>query len=373
MSHPASKIGILVINFGEPDEPTLEKVEAFLERIFLQNASLEANEAASERARQLARDRAPGLIEEYEQIGGSPLNEQAVSQAKALERELADRGYDAKAYPAYQFTSPFIADAVARAHTDGVERLIALPVYPICGQSTTVAALEAVESALQALSWTPHYAAVSGWHHAEAYEQLRADNIRTFVEAEGLDLGHEDTLLYFSVHGTPVKYLDEGNRYDRYVEEHCRGIAERLGTERYAVGFQNHTNRRIEWTRPDNEDRISEATEAHLVVEPISFMHEQSETLAELDHELREFAESIGKEFHRVPVPHESKLFVDFLADIVAELLAGPEERSIQLAPCRCASLDGVRCTNGDRDLPPSPFAPTGAREGDQAGAASTG
>ena len=109
-----------------------------------------------------------------------------------------------------------------------------------------------------------------------------------------------------------------------------------------------------------------------MVVEPISFMHEQSETLAELDHELREFAESIGKQFHRVPVPHESKLFIDFLADLVADLLADPQEQSIQLSPCRCAALNGVRCTNGDRDLPPSPFAPTGAREGDREGAAST-
>lgn len=57
-------LGVLFINFGEPDEPTLEKVTAFLERIFLQNSPLEghADEAAMARTRQLARDRAPGLL-----------------------------------------------------------------------------------------------------------------------------------------------------------------------------------------------------------------------------------------------------------------------------------------------------------------------
>jgi len=352
------KTGVLVINFGEPDEPTPGKVEPFLERIFLQNAGLEASQAASERAKQLAKDRAPGLIEEYRRIGGSPLNTQAMAQAEALEAELGERGWDAKAYPAYQFTSPFVDEAVTSARADGVERLVALPVYPICGQSTTVAALEAVEAALEALEWAPAYAGVSGWHHGEAYVSMRVDNIRAFVAREGLDLSDEDTVLYFSVHGTPIKYLDEGNRYDRYVEEQCRDVALRLGADRYAVGFQNHTNRRIEWTQPDNEACIRERAERRLVVEPISFMHEQSETLAEIDHELREFIESLGKEMHRVPVPHDSERFIGFLADLVSDVVADGAEPT-RLSPCRCAPLAGVRCTNGRRELPPSAYART--------------
>jgi protoporphyrin/coproporphyrin ferrochelatase len=357
MSVPEEKVGVLVINFGEPDEPVLEKVEPFLERIFLQNAGLEPNESGRARAKQLAADRAPGLIEEYEAIGGSPLNRQAEAQAEALERELAERGWVVRSYSAYQFTDPTIEDQVRAARADGVATLVALPVYPICGQSTTVAALEAVRAALDEEGWSPRFAAVSGWHHHPDYVGLRIANIRSFADTRGLDVTDPDTLLYFSVHGTPIKYLDEGNRYDRYVEEQCRDIARALGTDRYGVGFQNHTNRRIAWTRPDNEDRIREASEEKLVVVPISFMHEQSETLAELDHELRDFVEGLGKEFHRVPVPHDAPDFARFLGDLVEALVSGPTDATPPLAPCRCASGAGIWCTNGARDLPPSPYA----------------
>lgn len=354
---PAPTIGVLFINFGEPDEATLDKVTPFLERIFLQNAGLEPDQAARERARQLARRRAPGLIEEYDEIGGSPLNAQADRQAEELQAALRSRNWDVTTYSAFQFTEPGVRSCVEQAKADGVDLLVALPVYPICGRSTNVAAIDDVRAALDDLGWRPDLVAVSGWHHHPAYMNLRTDAIRDFIQERRLDLDDPDTLLYFSVHGTPIKYLDDGNRYDRYVEEHCRDIARLLSASRYGVGFQNHANRGIPWTQPDNEDRIRDARERRLVVVPISFMHEQSETLAELDHELREFVEGLGKELHRVPIPHDDGRFIAFLSDLVARLVSGPGSGPVPLARCRCAPYDGVWCTNGDRELPPSPYA----------------
>ena len=356
-------LGVLFINFGEPDEPTLEKVTAFLERIFLQNASLEghANEAAVARTRQLARDRAAGLLEEYAEIGGSPLNAQSEAQARAFAAELERRGISARVYSAYQFTDPSIADAVARARAEGVETLVAIPGYPLCGQSTTVAALNDVRAAMENLGWEPRFLGISGWHHGRRYLSMRAGHIREFVEERGLDLGDPDTLLYFSMHGTPLKYLKDGNRYDRYVHEHCRDVAAELGIDRYAVGFQNHTNRRIPWTQPDNEDRLREVKERCLVVAPISFMKEQSETLAELDHELKEFVEELGKEFHRVPIPWDAPDFAAYMADLLGEVIAVDPAANGVLGKCRCRPGDNTWCTNGFREVAPSPFLPADA------------
>lgn len=353
---PDSKIGVLVVNFGEPDEPVPEKVVPFLERIFQQNSGLEPSASGRARARQLASERGPGLVEEYRAIGGSPLNRQADWQVEDLGATLRARNWNVATYSAFQFTDPTIDECVRAAMNDGVDVLVALPVYPICGRSTTVAALDSVRKALADLDWHPRYVGIAGWHHHPGYVSLRTDNIADFLEDRGLELEDPDTLLYFSVHGTPITYLDEGNRYDRYVEEQCRDIARHLGTTRYAVGFQNHANRRIAWTQPDNEDRIREASEKRLVVVPISFMHEQSETLAELDHGLKDFVEGLGKEYHRVPIPHDSPRFTHFLADLVATLVAGPGSGPVPLATCRCASFEGVWCTNGNRALPPSPY-----------------
>jgi ferrochelatase len=361
ITEPREKIGVLLINFGEPREPTLGGVNAYLERIFLQNRDLEGlvDEQAVERAQALAEARAPGLLEDYGRMGGSPLNAQADAQAEELQRELLARGWDVRAYSAFQFTSPSLSSKLSEARADGVEALVVLPVYPICGRSTSVAALEGVARALDQSGWGPRVVGVSGWHDHTAYASFRSDHIRSFVEGRGLDLDDPETLLYFSVHGTPVKYLAEGNRYDRYVEEHCSRIAGLLKADRYTVGFQNHTNRKVEWTQPDNEDRIAQLPERRLVVVPIAFMHEQSETLVELDGELRDFVEGRGKEFHRVPVPHDDPRFATFLADLVTEAFEAAEGADNSLSSCRCHQASGIWCTNGDRDLPPSPYIPS--------------
>ena len=352
-------LGLLFINFGEPDEPTTEKVTSFLERIFLRNASLEGHvhEAALARSRELARQRAPGLLEAYEAIGGSPMNAQSAQQAQALGDELLRRGVRTRVYTAFQFTDPLIADCVARARNEGVETLIAVPGYPLCGQSTTVAALEDVRTALGSSGWSMRLLALAGWHHHFDYVRMHADHIRDYLGDRGLDLTSRDTILYFSVHGTPLKYLAGGNRYDRYAFEHCRDVAAAAGADRYAVGFQNHGNRRIPWTQPDNERRIRELEERRLVVVPISFMKEQSETLSELDVELRAFVESLGKELHRVPVPYDQPAFARYLADRVEEVLSADPAAGGSLSRCRCSAGAGVWCTNGSRELPPSPYA----------------
>jgi len=350
------RIGVLVINFGEPAEPTLETITPFLERIFLQNASLEnhLDEAFLARARKLAMDRAPGLLEEYQAIGGSPLNAQSDEQARLLHEALEGGGWDVHTYSVFQFTDPFVAEGVARAREDGVELLVGLPVYPMCGHSTNVAALDDVRRAMDEMGWDIPFVGLSGWHSDPDYLAMRVDHIRGFVEANGLDLRDPDTLLYFSAHGTPIKYLRVGNRYDRYVEEHCRDIAEALGADRHAVGFQNHTNRRILWTQPDNEPLIESLTETNLVVDAVSFIHEQSETLAELDHELNEFIEEQGKTLYRVPVPHDDPRFIGVLSRLVRSAVEIHGGGATALTPCRCSP--GSWCTNGARDLPPSPF-----------------
>ena len=352
-------LGLLFVNFGEPDEPSIDKVTSFLERIFLRNASLEghADEAALARSRELARQRAPGLLEAYQAIGGSPMNAQSTRQGEALRDELLRRGVPTRLYTAFQFTDPGIAECLSRAREEGVETVIAVPGYPLCGQSTTAAALDDVRTALGASGWPMRLLALAGWHHHPDYVRLHAGHIREYTRVRGLDLGSAETILYFSVHGTPLKYLAEGNRYDRYAFEHCRDVAAAVGADRYAVGFQNHGNRRIPWTQPDNERRIRELEERHLVVVPISFMKEQSETLSELDVELHEFVESLGKELHRVPVPHDHPAFVTYLADRIEDLLSTDPGAGGTLSRCRCCPGAGIWCTNGSRELPPSPYA----------------
>jgi protoporphyrin/coproporphyrin ferrochelatase len=346
------RIGVLLLNFGEPESYDHETVVAFLERIFVVNAPLMGSatpEQVRARSRQLAEDRAPGLIEEYEEIGGSPLHQQARDQANALEDELRRRGHDVVALLGMQFTEPSIRDAVAAAQKAGVERLVAMPVYPLPGPSTTFASLEELEREIERAGAALTVQQISGWYRHPDYVRFRADQIRDLLRRDGLTLDDGGrTRLVFSAHGTPLKYLEEGSHYGEYVVEFCAAVAADLGVSDYAIGYQNHTNRPgLRWTQPDVDKLVAEIEAERIVVDPVSFMHEQSETLAELDHELREEAEERGLGFHRVPIRHADPAFIGLLANLVEEVIAGPGaggDSRCELRPCRCKPTENTFC-----------------------------
>lgn len=360
-----------LLGFGEPAGIDRDETLAYLERIFRSNARLDGDltpRQVQARCRELAERRLPGLLEDYERIGGSPLLEQSRVQARRLEAELTRRDHDVTVRLGMQFTSPFVSDIVAEAARDGASHIVALPLYPLCGASTTVAAVEALHAAIEAEfdGAPPRVTDLTGWHAHPGFIEAVAESAGAAARAAGISIGEADSLLYFSAHGTPVKYLREGSRYDAYVEEACRLVADRLGVDDYAVGYQNHSNRGIEWTAPSNEELLPTLEARRLVVVPISFIHEQSETLVELDEDLRELAEEHGKQVIRVPVPFDSTRLIRTLADLVEPFLdpnaddgAAGEERKrgpgapggIELRPCQCRPKSGAWCLNGDRQL----------------------
>ncbi len=351
--------GIVLLNFGEPSTPDRDVVLEYLTRIFMDNASLEDASSEAEvrdRSRELAQRRLPGLLEEYEAIGGSPLQSQARDQRDAIATFLTDRGHDVAVYHAMQFVEPLISDVATELAADGHDELLAIPMYPLCGPSTTVSSIDALHEAIAAVDgYDPAIRSVSGWHRVPAYNRIKADAIADFAAAEGLDLHDPETAVVFSAHGTPVKYLADGSRYDTYVTEHAAMIARLLELDEYTIGYQNHANRDISWTEPETEAVIADiATDAeHVIVDPLSFIHEQSETLVELDIDLQEDAEDAGVALHRVPVPHDDPRLPRLLANLIEPLLVGGDPGYYQLRQCQCQPREGTYCLNAPRNGSP--------------------
>lgn len=338
-------IGVVLLAFGEPAGTDPVGVIDFLERIFLRNNELEPGSDVT-RARQLAEARAPGLREVYREIGGSPMNAHAHAHGQRLRAELNGRGHSAHVFVGTQFTTPTIADALVACRDSRVDRVVALPLYPICGPTTTLAALDSVYTELGSLGWIVDVIPIGGWHQHPRYVELRADDIRSLMHDRGIDPRGSGVCLYFSAHGTPISYLREGSRYQEYVEDSCRLIAQRVGVESYELGYQNHTNRAIRWTEPSNEALLPTIEGEDVVMVPVSFVHEQSETLDELDNELRKVVEHRGMRFHRVTTPHAHPDMARVLADIVLD--AAENQDGGLLDQCRCQSRDhgfcAVRC-----------------------------
>ena len=337
------RIGVVLLAFGEPEGTDPEGVIDFLERIFLSNSQLEAG-SGRKRARELAEARAPGLMDVYRNIGGSPMNEHAHSHGDALEAELRKRGQLASVFIGTQFTKPTIADALRECRNAEVDRVVALPLYPICGPTTTLAALNSVYSELDALEWEVDVIPMGGWHRHPDYVELRADDIRSLMSDRGLEVDGTDTCLYFSAHGTPVSYLREGSRYQEYVEDSCRLIAQRVGVSSYELGYQNHTNRPVQWTEPSNEELLPTVEGKDVVMVPVSFVHEQSETLDELDIELRAIVEARGMRYHRIRTPHAHPGMSGVLADMVVGAVL--DEKSGLLDTCLCQGRNQGRCAS---------------------------
>ena len=355
MNPPATpkSVGIILLNFGEPEVPDEDRVTRYLERIFQANTPIEnhSHAAAQKRAQTLADRRAPGLVREYKAIGGSPLNQQSRRQATALEAELQTRGFDdVMTYVGMQYTEPFIEDAVAQAINDGVDTLIGLSGYPLCGPSTTIAAVRTLSDVIKSAEWDGSVVNLTGWHRHPQYLRLRADAIRTVAQRHGVDLSDRDSGLVFSAHGTPQHYLDEGSRYLAYVREWCDLIAQILGIESYTLGYQNHESRDVPWTEPAIEDVIREVDADRVVVDPVSFIHEQSETLWDLDVEVHQVATDAGIEFHRVPIPHDDGRFPVVLAELVELTIAGFDPRDYHLDSCACAAGFNALCLSAPRE-----------------------
>ena len=124
-------------------------------------------------------------------------------------------------------------------------------------------------------------------------------------------------------------------------------IARGLGVADFLIGYQNHSNRPIEWTQPDIETVIKDVEAKRVLVVAVSFMHEQSETLSELDIELRDEAEQAGLEFYRVPIPHDSPRFTGLLADLVVDTLRDEPVMGPQgLKRCLCRGRPNTFCLN---------------------------
>ncbi|WP_336327789.1 ferrochelatase [Halovenus sp. HT40] len=174
--------------------------------------------------------------------------------------------------------------------------------------------------------------ALTSWHRHPRYVRLRTENINSFVRRQDFSLADETTELVFAAHGTPQHYIESGSEYEEYVREWCETVSNRLGVSTYTLGYQNHDSRDVEWTEPAIEDSLADIDAERLVIEPISFMHEQSETLCDLDIELRDETIDAGFEFHRVPIPYDNPEFPVVLADLVEPFVADidPSEYGLQ-------------------------------------------
>lgn len=321
-----SKLAVVLMNLGGPDR--LESVRPFLFNLFNDPAIIGLPQPARWMLAQLiSRRRAPTARAIYSELGGgSPLLKNTEDQAAALATDLTARmpGETIRCFIAMRYWHPMTDEAVDAVRDWEPDRILLLPLYPQYSTTTTASSLRqwqriAARRGLDVPTTTLCcYPTLDGFVAAIA-DQIR-DGLR-FVGSEPVPR------ILFSAHGLPEKIVARGDPYQFQVERTAAAVVASLRGESFdwVVCYQSRVGP-LEWIRPYTEDEIRRAGAegVPLIVAPIAFVSEHSETLVELDIEYRKLAERSGvPKYHRVPTVNNAGVFIGSLGGLAADALAG--------------------------------------------------
>lgn len=310
-----TKTAVILFNLGGPD--SLDAVEPFLANLFNDPAIIGAPGPIRRLlARHISKKRGPVAREIYAQLGGkSPLVEETAKQAAALETAL---GEGHKVFIAMRYWHPFAAEALAAAKAWGAERVVLLPLYPQFSTTTTRSSLR--EWRQLAAGWGVPTEAVCCYPDEPGLVAAIAELVQAAYEqakAKG------KPRILFSAHGLPQRVVDKGDPYPKHVEQTARAVIAALGLGQvdWTLCYQSRVGP-LKWIGPSTEAELERAGEdgVPVVVVPIAFVSEHSETLVELDIEYRHRAEALGiPAYVRVPAVGHHPAFIDGLARLVRD------------------------------------------------------
>ena len=315
---------VVLFNLGGPDSPAA--VRPFLRNLFSDPAIVAAPRPVRWcLARLIAARRAATARDIYRRIGGaSPLPAETQKQADALESRLRDLG-SVRSFVAMRYWKPFVEDAARRVAAFGPDRVVLLPLYPQFSTTTTASSLAAWRRGAEAAGLRAPVSTVCCYPVDPGFAAAHAAAIDETAAAAPAGAPWR---LLFSAHGLPKRIVARGDPYPRQVERTAAAVAARLRNPDVdrRVCYQSRVGP-LEWIGPSTDDEIRRAGAEGLgvVIAPISFVSEHSETLVELDIEYRALAERSGVPFFaRVPALGVREGFIDALAGLVRAALRAP-------------------------------------------------
>ncbi|MGE3967662.1 MAG: ferrochelatase [Dongiaceae bacterium] len=318
---PPGRTAIVLFSLGAPDGPAA--VEPFLRNLFADPAILRVPGFIRPLlARLIARRRAPVAGAVYERLGGgSPLLPNTQAQARALEAELAEIG-ELRCFVAMRYWHPFADATAAEVKRFAPGRVVLLPLYPQFSTTTTASSFADWDRAAAKCGLAAPTLRIERYPTEPGFIAAMARLTETALAAAG-KAGRPRIL--FSAHGLPKKIVEAGDPYATEALATVTAIATRLGLDPadFTLCFQSRVGP-LEWIRPYTDEEVRSAARAGrpIVLVPIAFVSEHSETLVELDIEYRELAEREGAPAYcRVPAVGTAPEFIAGLGALLRAAL----------------------------------------------------
>ena len=326
---------VILFNLGGPDD--LAAVEPFLVNLFSDREIIELPVGATLQpifARLIAKLRGPSVRRNYDSIGGgSPQLRITTEQARALQDRLngINPGGLYRVFIAMRYSRPSAADALEAIAAAGIRRIVTLPLFPHFSKATTGSSRNEFERTLASPAWRDadfdithidHYA------NDPLYLDALADTVGQAWARIPEDRQHR-TVILFSAHGLPQKFIDGGDPYVTHIEATRFGVLERLGLpNRQLLAYQSRTGP-VRWIGPGTEETLLELAKEgvrDVMVVPLSFVSDHIETLYEVDMLFADAARAAGiTGYYRPEALNTSPLFIDALAGLIRDRLADVE------------------------------------------------
>lgn len=328
-------LGVLVTNLGTPDEPTPQALRRYLAEFLWDRRVVDAPRTLWWLILNgiILRFRPARSAAAYQKIWtdeGSPLLAISRSQVEKLQRLLEQRFHGGiRVALGMRYGKPSIASALEELRAADIQRLLVLPLYPHYSCSTTASTFDAVSAEFSGWRWLPETRFVNHYHDNPAYIAALANSI----EEQWQKYGQGEHLL-FSFHGTPRRYLEEGDPYYCECLKTARLVAERLELphERWQVVFQSRFGRE-EWLKPYTDETLEKLARNGVnrvdVICP-GFSADCLETLEEIAEENQmRFLKAGGEALNYIPALNDRTDHIELLASLVESHAQGwPEFRT---------------------------------------------
>lgn len=336
------KIAVVLFNLGGPN--SLTAVKPFLFNLFNDRAIINLPQPFRfllAKAISIRRD--PHAQEIYKKIGGmSPLLENTQRQASALEKKLKPLG-NVRCFIAMRYWHPFANEAAEAVKAFDPEKIILLPLYPQFSTTTSASSMENWKEAAQKKGLCAKTSSICCFPRDPDFVKSHIETIKPHLKKA---LAGGNVRILFSAHGLPEKVVADGDPYVWQVEETVRTVVAGLRKDPdldgasfdHVVCYQSRVGP-MKWLEPSTENEIKRAGEdgKNLLVVPIAFVSEHSETLVELDMNNLALANTHKiKHYTRVPALATSPAFIDALAGLIKGALG----------------QEGVRASAGNRICP---------------------
>jgi len=315
----AKKEAVILLNMGGPNN--LDEVEMFLKNMFADKNILTMKS-------DLTRKFVGGMItfmrtessqDIYRQLGGkSPI----VGHTQNLVKKLQERlGEDVLVDFVMRYTPPFAPEVIEKLNKEDIEKIYLIPLYPQYSTTTTKSSLEDFEEHYHDSEGDAVLVEIKHFFENETYNKSLIESIKEKVGSDN----YNDFDIIFSAHGLPQKIVDAGDVYQRHVEKHVnilKGMLqyEKMDFHEVHLAYQSKVGP-MEWLKPSLEDKLKSVRNRGVIIFPLAFTIDNSETDFELEIEYREIAEELGfKEYRVCRCPNDSDLFVDALQEIYTKM-----------------------------------------------------